>query len=217
MVTLVDAVRDCKDAHTGGSHWGRQGCSHWQMPLWGMLLETTKIHWWMPLGTARMPALADAIRDCELLTRWRNPAAVNQVLITIDNSLESFTELLKEQGQRTVRSLQAGSFFFLDIFLYIHFKYYPENSLCPSPNPPCRQVLNQCKHTALQGSAFCSLCGPQIGRYSIAWGSAFPFWSAWPQGLCIIHIFAMTLRNTAGNSPGVYVFFRTLSLTSLVF
>lgn len=37
----------------------------------------------------------------EMLTRWMNPAAVNQVLRTIDNSLENFTELLEEERQRT--------------------------------------------------------------------------------------------------------------------
>lgn len=36
----------------------------------------------------------------EMLTRWRNPAAVNKVLRTMDNSLENFTELLGEERQR---------------------------------------------------------------------------------------------------------------------
>ena len=37
-----------------------------------------------------------------MLTRWMNPAAVNQVLRTIDNSLENFTELLEEERQTAV-------------------------------------------------------------------------------------------------------------------
>lgn len=43
----------------------------------------------------------------KMLTRWMNPAAVNQVLSTIDNSLENFTELLEEERQRTVRFWQV--------------------------------------------------------------------------------------------------------------
>lgn len=35
----------------------------------------------------------------EMLTRWMNPAAVNQVLRTMDNSLQNFTELLGEERQ----------------------------------------------------------------------------------------------------------------------
>lgn len=40
--------------------------------------------------------------SAEMPTRWMNPAAVNQVLRTMANSLENFTELLEEERQRAV-------------------------------------------------------------------------------------------------------------------
>ena len=69
---------------------------------------------------------------------------MNQVLITIDNSLESFTELLKEQGQRTVRSLQAGSFFFfffLDIFFIYISNAIPKIPYALPPTPHAGRFL----------------------------------------------------------------------------
>lgn len=42
-----------------------------------------------------------------MLTRWMNPAAVNQVLRIMANSLENFRELLEEEGQRVVEFWQV--------------------------------------------------------------------------------------------------------------